>query len=289
MKRRVVVTGLGAITPLGIGADTSWQSLCAGRSEIGPVAGFDAANFRTMIAGEVNGFNPVDFMPRKLVQRGDRFIHFALSAAQMAVEDSKLTIDQTNADRVGVSVGTAMGGVESFEKNVRLLLNGDRRHISPFFIPSFICNMAPGQIAVCFGARGPNMCSVTACASGTHAIGDAFRIIEHGEAEVMIAGGAEAAIIPVVFAGLDALKVMSTRNDEPQKASRPFDRDRDGFVLSEGAGIVILEEMEFALNRGAKIYAEVLGYGHNSDAYHITAPDPYGEGAANCMKMASTS
>ncbi len=204
----------------------------------------------------------------------------------MSMEDSGLTIKPGDADRVGVSVGTAMGGVESLEKNERLLLNGAQRQISPFFIPSFICNMATGQISIRFGAKGPNMCSVTACASGTHAIGDAFRVIQRGEAEAMIAGGAEAAISPVVFAGLDALKVMSARNDEPQKASRPFDRDRDGFVIGEGAGIVILEELEFALNRGARIYAEVLGYGHNSDAYHITAPDPHGEGAAICMRMA---
>jgi 3-oxoacyl-[acyl-carrier-protein] synthase II len=179
-----------------------------------------------------------------------------------------------------------MGGVENLEENERLLLTGAQHKISPFFIPSFICNMATGQVAIQFGARGPNMCSVTACASGTHAIGDAFRVIQLGEADVMIAGGAEAAISPIVFAGLDVLKVMSARNDEPQRASRPFDRDRDGFVISEGAGIVILEDLEFALSRGARIYAEVLGYGHNSDAYHITAPDPDGEGAANCMRIA---
>jgi 3-oxoacyl-[acyl-carrier-protein] synthase II len=286
MKRRVVVTGLGAITPLGVGVEKNWQSLCEGRSGIGPITRFDATNFRTRIAGEVNGFNPADFIPEKLARRGDRFIHLALAAAQMAIDDSGLPVKPDNADRFGVSVGTAMGGVESLEKNERLLLNGAQRQISPFFIPSFICNMATGQISVQFGAKGPNMCSVTACASGTHAIGDAFRVIQRDEAEVMIAGGAEAAISPVVFAGLDALKVMSARNNEPKKASRPFDRDRDGFVIGEGAGIVILEELEFALRRGARIYAEVLGYGHNSDAYHITAPDPYGEGAANCMRMA---
>jgi 3-oxoacyl-[acyl-carrier-protein] synthase II len=286
MKRRVVVTGLGVVTPLGVGVEASWQSLCDGKSGIGPVTRFDATNFRTRIAGEVSGFNPVDFMPRKLVRRGDRFIYFALAATRMAMEDSGLTINPDNADRIGVSVGTAMGGVESLGENERLLLTGAQRQISPFFIPSFICNMATGQVAILFGARGPNMCSVTACASGTHAIGDAFRVIQLGEADVMIAGGAEAAISPIVFAGLDVLKVMSARNDEPQKASRPFDKDRDGFVISEGAGIVILEELEFALSRGARIYAEVLGYGHNSDAYHITAPDPNGEGAASCMKMA---
>ncbi len=286
MKRRVVVTGLGAITPLGIGVEASWQSLCQGRSGIGPVTRFDAADFRTRIAGEVNGFNPADFIPRKLVRRGGRFIHYTLATTQMAIEDSGLIINLANAERVGVSVGTAMGGVESLEENQELLLKGAQHQISPFFIPSFICNMGTGQVAVQFGAKGPNMCSVTACASGSHAIGDAFRAIQQGEADAMIAGGAEAAISPVVFAGLDALKVMSARNDEPEKASRPFDKDRDGFVISEGAGIIILEELEFALNRGARIYAEVLGYGYNSDAYHITAPDPYGEGAANCMKLA---
>ncbi|HEY79075.1 MAG TPA: beta-ketoacyl-ACP synthase II [Dehalococcoidia bacterium] len=286
MKRRVVITGLGVVTPLGVGVEASWLSLCQGRSGIGPVARFDASPFRTKIAGEVNGFNPTDFMTSKLVRRSSRFIHYAIAAAQMAVDDAGLTIDMANNDHVGTSVGTAMGGVESLEKNQELVLKGAYNQISPFFIPSFICNMAVGQVAIYFGARGPNMCSVTACASGTHAVGDAFQAIQRGEAEVMIAGGSEAAINPVVFAGLDVLKVMSARNDEPGKASRPFDKDRDGFVISEGAAMVILEEMEFALERGARIYAEVLGYGHNSDAYHITAPDPGGEGAAACMEMA---
>lgn len=286
MKRRVVVTGLGAITPLGIGVEKSWQSLCEGKSGIGVITRFDATDFGTRIAGEVNGFNPQDFMDRKLIRRGDRFVHFALAASRMAVDDSNLTIDPNNAARVGVAVGTALGGIESLERNHQLLLQGARHRISPFFIPAFIANMASGQVAIQFGAKGPNMCSVTACASGTHAIGDAFRIIQRGEADAMIAGGAETAISPIIFAGLDALRVTSTRNDEPEKASRPFDKDRDGFVTGEGAGIVILEELEFALNRGARVYAEVLGYGFNSDAYHITAPDPEGKGAADCMKMA---
>jgi len=286
MKRRVVVTGLGAITPLGIGVAKSWQSLCQGKSGIGMVTRFDAAGFRTRIAGEVKEFNPLDFMGRKLIRRADRFTHFALASTQMAVEDSKLIINSSNADRVGVAVGTAIGGIESLDKNYQLLLQGARHQISPFFLPCFIANMASGQVAIQFGAEGPNMCSVTACASGTHATGNAFRVVQGGEADVMIAGGAEAAISPIIFAGLDALKVTSTRNEEPEKASRPFDKDRDGFVTSEGSGVVILEELEFALNRGAKIYAEVLGYGFNSDAYHITAPDPEGKGAANCMRMA---
>ena len=286
MKRRVVMTGIGAITPLGVGVEKSWQSLCQGKSGIGVVTKFDASDFRTRNGGEVNGFNPLDFMGRKLTRRGDRFIHFALAATRMALEDSGLTINAGNSERVGVSVGTAMGGIESLEKNHQLLLQGTRRRISPFFIPSFLANMAPGQVAIQFGARGVNMCSVTACASGAHAIGDAFRVIQCGEADAMVTGGAEAAIRPVIFAGLDVIKVMSTRNEEPEKASRPFDKDRDGFIIGEGAGIVILEELEFALSRGARIYGEVLGYGLNSDAYHITAPDPGGKGAASCMKMA---
>ena len=286
MKRRVVVTGLGAVTPLGIGVEKSWQSLCQGKSGIGMVTRFDATGFRTRIAGEVKEFNPLDFMGRKLIRRSDRFIHFALASTQMAVEDSKLIVNSSNADRVGTAVGTAIGGIESLDKNYRLLLQGARHQISPFFIPGFIANMASGQVAIQFGAEGPNMCSVTACASATHAIGNAFRVIQGGEADVMIAGGTEAAISPIIFAGLDALRVTSTRNEEPEKASRPFDKHRDGFVTSEGSGVVILEELEFALNRGARIYAEVLGYGFNSDAYHITAPDPEGKGAANCMRMA---
>jgi len=286
MKRRVVVTGMGAITPLGVGVEKSWRSLCQGKSGVSAITGFDASDFRTRIAGEVDGFNPRDFIERKLVRRGDRFIHFALAATRMALEDSGLSINAGNSERVGVSVGTAMGGIESLEKNHQLLLEGARQQISPFFIPSFLCNMATGQVAIQFGARGANMCSVTACASGTHAIGHAFRVIQRGEADAMIAGGAEAAIRPLIFAGLEPIKVMSSRNEEPEKASRPFDRDRDGFIIGEGGGVVILEELEFAQNRGARIYGEVLGYGFNSDAYHITAPDPDGAGAASCMKMA---
>ncbi|MFC1904142.1 beta-ketoacyl-ACP synthase II [Chloroflexota bacterium] len=284
--RRVVVTGLGTITPLGIGVEANWRSLCQGKSGIGEVTRFDATDCRTRIAGEVKDVNPLDFIDGKLMRRGDRFIHFAVAAAQMAVDDSKIIINASNADRVGVVVGTALGGMESLEKNHRLLFQGKRNQISPFFIPGFIANMASGQVAISFGAEGPNTCLVTACASGTHAIGDAFKVIQRGKADAMIAGGAEAAITPLVFAGLDALRAMSTRNSEPQKASRPFNKDRDGFVVSEGAGIVILEELEFALNRGARIYAEVLGYGLNSDAYHITAPGPEGKGAAACMEMA---
>jgi len=246
MKRRVVITGVGAITPLGVGVEESWRALCQGKSGIGAITRFDASDFRTRIAGEVNEFNPLDFMDRKLARRGDRFIYFALAATRMALEDSGLSINASNSGRVGVSVGTAMGGIESLEKNHQLLLQGTRHQISPFFIPGFLANMATGQVAIQFGARGANMCSVTACASGTHAIGNAFRAIQQGEVDAMIAGGAEAAIRPLIFAGLDVIKIMTTRNEEPEKASRPFDRERDGFIMSEGAGIVILEELEFA-------------------------------------------
>ena len=286
MKRRVVVTGVGAVTPLAIGVKESWQALCQGKSGVGTVTKFDASDFRTQIAAEVKGFNPLDFINRKLARRGDPFIYFALAATRMAVEDSRLKVNDANSERVGVSVGTAMGGVGSIEQNHQLLLEGKRGQISPFFIPGFLANMAPGQIAIQFKAKGPNMCTVTACASGTHAIGDAYRVIQRDEADVMIAGGSEAAIRPLIFAGLDMLKVMSARNDEPEKASCPFDAERDGFIIGEGAAMLILEEMESALKRGAKIYGEVLGYGFNSDAYHITAPDPGGEGAASCMRLA---
>lgn len=286
MKRRVVITGMGAITPVGIGVEESWQSLCQGKSGVGMITRFDATGFRTRIAGEVKGFEPLDFMGRKLARRSSRFIHFAVAATQMAVEDSRLSINYDDGNRVGVSIGTALGGIESLEKSHRLLLQGAHHKISPFFVTSFMANMAPGEIAIMLGAKGPNMCSATACATGAHAIGDAFRVIQRGEADVMIAGGAEAGITPVMIAGLAAERVTSTRNDAPEKASRPFDKDRDGFVMSEGAGIVILEELGCALNRGAKIYAEVLGYGLNNDAYHITAPDLEGEGAVNCMKRA---
>ena len=286
MQRRVVITGMGAITPVGIGVEESWQSLCQGKSGVGMITRFDATGFRTRIAGEVKGFEPLDFMGRKLARRSSRFIHFAVAATQMAVEDSRLSINYDDGNRVGVSIGTALGGIESLEKSHRLLLQGAHHKISPFFVTSFMANMAPGEIAIMLGAKGPNMCSATACATGAHAIGDAFRVIQRGEADVMIAGGAEAGITPVMIAGLAAERVTSTRNDAPEKASRPFDKDRDGFVMSEGAGIVILEELGGALNRGAKIYAEVLGYGLNNDAYHITAPDLEGEGAVNCMKRA---
>jgi len=285
MKRRVVITGLGAVTPLGTGVERSWEALCQGKSGIGPITRFDAANFRTRIAGEVRDFEPADFMERKQIRRIDRFIQFALAAARMALDDSGVKI-AGNPERVGVSIGSAVGGIEYVEKTHPLILRGAVHQVSPFFVPGFLVNMAAGYVAIQHGARGPHMCPVTACASANSAIGDAFKCIQRGEAEVMIAGGAEAGITPIMVAGFDALRATSPRNSEPEKASRPFEKNRDGFVSSEGAGILILEELEFALNRGARIYAEVLGCGSTNDAHHITAPDPKGIGAASCMSRA---
>ncbi len=286
MKRRVVITGLGAITPLGTGVDKSWQALLEGRSGVTEVTRFDASAFRNRIAGEVKDFAPEDFLGRKLTRTTDRFIQFALAATQMAMEDSKLQVTPDNSGMVGVAIGTGLGGLPALEENHRLLLESKSRRLSPFFLPSFLSNMAPGQVAIQFGAKGPNLCPVTACAAGTHAIGDAFKIIQRGAADAMIAGGTEACVTPLTIGGFDALRATSTRNEEPQKASRPFDKHRDGFVPAEGAGIVILEELSSALQRGAKIYAEIIGYGLNDDAYHITAPSPNGEGAAQCIQKA---
>ena len=284
--KRVVVTGIGMVTPLGIGTKINWEALSNGESGIGPVSQFDPKDCRTKIAGEVKGFEATDFMDKKTARRSTRFIHFAVAASRMALEDAGLDISTANADRTGISLATALGGIESFEKNHRLVMEGNRDKVSPFFIPSYICNMAAGEVAIQFGAKGPLNCSVTACAAGTHAIGEAFRAIQHGEAYAMLAGGSEAQLSPVLFAGLDALHVLSTRNEEPACASRPFEKGRDGFVISEGCGMMVLEELDFALNRGARIYSEVLGYGNNCDAYHITSPEPDGRGAALCMQRA---
>ena len=285
-KRRVVVTGVGMITPLGIGVEQSWNGLLAGRSGIGKITQFDAANFPTRIAGEVAGFNPEDYIEPKEIKKMDRFIHFALAAAQMAMNDSGLKITDENAERAGVIVGSGIGGLRSIEHYHSVLLEKGPRRITPFFIPMLVVNLASGQISIRFGAKGPNSAVVTACATGSHAIGDAFKIIQRGDADAMIAGGTEAVITPLGIGGFNAMKALSTRNDEPEKASRPFDMDRDGFIMGEGAGIMILESLETALERGAGIYAEIAGYGMAADAYHITAPSPNGEGAARCMKMA---
>ena len=286
MKRRVVVTGLGLITPLGTGIQKTWEGICKGASGIDRITTFDTAEFPVQIAGEVKDFNPEDFIERKEIKKMDVFIQYALSAGSMAIEDAGMKITEANADRVGVIVGAGIGGIQTIERYHSVLLQNGQRRISPFFIPMLITNLAAGQISMRFGARGPNSCVTTACAAGTHAIGDSFKIIQRGDADAMIAGGSESAITPLTIAGFANMKALSSRNDTPQKASRPFDVERDGFVIAEGAGIVVLEELEVALARRAKIYAEVTGYGMTADAYHMTAPDPEGRGVVNCMRMA---
>jgi 3-oxoacyl-[acyl-carrier-protein] synthase II len=285
-KRRVVVTGLGVITPLGSNVSKTWEAICKGASGVGRITTFDAADFPCQIAGEVKDFHPEDFIERKEIKKMDIFIQYALAAGSMAVEDAGLKIDEGNADRVGVIVGAGIGGLNTIEKYHSVLLQSGHRRISPFFIPMLIANLAAGQISMRFGARGPNSCVTTACAAGTHSIGDAFKIIQRGDADTMIAGGSESVITPLTIAGFANMRALSTRNDEPERASRPFEKDRDGFVMGEGAGIVVLEELESARARGARIYAEVIGYGMTADAYHMTAPDPEGHGVTNCMRMA---
>jgi 3-oxoacyl-[acyl-carrier-protein] synthase II len=286
-KRRVVVTGLGLITPLGTGLQKTWEALCKGASGVGRITAFDTSELPVQIAGEVKDFDPEDFIERKEIKKMDVFIQYALGAGSMAVDNAKLKITDENADRVGVIVGAGIGGINTIERyhSIMLQQNGQRR-ISPFFIPMLITNLAAGQISMRFGARGPNSCVTTACAAGTHAIGDSFKIIQRGDADAMIAGGSESAITPLTVAGFANMRALSSRNDAPQKASRPFDNERDGFVIAEGAGIVVLEELGLALKRGARIYAEVTGYGMTADAYHMTAPDPEGRGVINCMRMA---
>ena len=286
MKRRVVVTGMGLITPLGIGVETTWASLCAGKSGITEITRFDATPYPTRIAAEVKGFNPEDFMPRKEAKRFEPFISYAIAAARMALEDSGLKIDDSNSNRVGVITGCGLGGLHFMEKTIIQVNTKGPKRVSPFFIPMMIGNMAPGQISIQFGAKGPNSSMATACAAGTHAVGDSFRIIQHGNADAMITGGTEAVIAPSAVAGFNAMKALSTRNDDPEKASRPFDRDRDGFVIGEGSGILILEALEHAQERGANIYAEVIGYGMTGDGYHMTSPPPDGNGAVRCMQGA---
>jgi len=284
--RRVVVTGVGAVSPLGTGNGKNWDALVAGRSGIGPITRFDASDLPVKIAGEVKDFNPEDFIEKKEVKKMDLFIQYALAAAQFAMEDSGLQITDENAERVGVLVGAGLGGLPTIEKYHGAMLEGGYKKISPFFIPMLIINLAPGHISIRYGAKGPNLSSVSACATGTHSIGDAYHMIKRGDADAMIAGGTESTVTPLGIGGFAVMKALSTRNDDPQGASRPFEKNRDGFVLAEGAGIVILEEYEAAKKRGAKIYAEVVGYGLSGDAYHLTAPAPEGEGAARCMKMA---
>ncbi len=286
MKRRVVVTGLGLITPLGTGTQKTWEGIRKGASGVDRITSFDTADSPVQIAGEVKDFNPEDFIERKEIKKMDVFIQYALSAGSMAIENAGMKITEANADRVGVIVGAGIGGIQTIERYHSVLLENGQRRISPFFIPMLITNLAAGQISMRFGARGPNSCVTTACAAGTHAIGDSFKIIQRGDADAMIAGGSESAITPLTIAGFANMKALSTRNDTPQKASRPFDVERDGFVIAEGAGIVVLEELQVALARKAKIYAEVTGYGMTADAYHMTAPDPEGRGVINCMRVA---
>ena len=286
MRRRVVVTGMGLVIPTGIGVETSWKNVCGGKSGIGPLTRFDTNGFETKIAGEVRDFNPELYIDKKEIKKMDLFIHFAIAATREALDNARLAITPENSEQIGVIVGTGLGGLPSLEKYHKILLEKGPGRISPFFIPMLIANLASGQIAILFGPKGPNTCVVTACATGAHCIGDAFRTIVYGDAEAMIAGGTEANITPLTIGGFNAMKALSTRNDEPEKACRPFEKNRDGFVVAEGAGILVLEELQFALKRRAKIHAELVGYGYTGDAYHITAPSPDGDGAVRCMKMA---
>jgi 3-oxoacyl-[acyl-carrier-protein] synthase II len=286
LKRRVVVTGVGLVVPTGIGVKTTWKNICEGKSGIGPLTRFDPDGFETKIAGEVKGFNPEAYIEKKEIKKMDLFIQYALAATQEALKDAQLKITPENSERIGVIVGTGLGGLPSLEKYHKVLLEKGPSRITPFFIPMLIANLASGQIAIQFGPKGPNTCVVTACATGAHCIGNAFRAIVYGDADAMITGGTEANITPLTIGGFNAMKALSTRNEEPEKACRPFDKNRDGFVVAEGAGILTLEELGFALKRNAKIYGEVIGYGYTGDAYHITAPPPDGEGAARCMRMA---
>ena len=286
MGRRVVITGMGLVIPIGIGVETAWKNVCEGKSGIGLLTRFDTNGFETKIAGEVKHFNPELYIDKKEIKKMDLFIHYAIAAAKEALEDAQLAITPENSEQIGVIVGTGLGGLPSIERYHKILLEKGPGRISPFFIPMLIANLASGQIAIQFGPKGPNTCVVTACATGAHCIGDAFRAIVYGDAEAMIAGGTEANITPLTIGGFNSMKALSTRNDEPEKACRPFEKNRDGFVVAEGAGILILEELQFALKRNAKIYGELIGYGYTSDAYHITAPSPDGDGAVRCMRMA---
>jgi 3-oxoacyl-[acyl-carrier-protein] synthase II len=286
LNKRVVVTGLGLVTPVGIGVESSWQALCAGKSGVGPITCFDTSELHTKIAAEVKDFNAEDWLSKKEARRTERFIAFAMAASRMALDDSGLKIDSSNQERVGVYTGCGLGGLAVLEDTCMVLEEKGPKRVSPFFIPMMVGNMAPGMISIAMGARGPNASTATACAAGAHAVGDSFKLIQDGKADAMISGGVEAVIAPTCVAGFNAMKALSTRNDEPEKASRPFDRDRDGFVVGEGSGILILEALDHALDRGAKVYAEVIGYGMSGDGYHITSPPPDGDGAARCMAAA---
>jgi 3-oxoacyl-[acyl-carrier-protein] synthase II len=286
LSRRVVITGLGLVTPLGIGVDETWSALCAGHSGIGEITSFDTTEFTTKIAGEVKNFNPEEFLPKKEAKRTEKFIAYAVAASRMAVESARLTIDEKNGPRIGVITGCGLGGLSMLELTARTVQEKGPKRCSPFFIPYLIGNMAPGMISIHLGAKGPNISVATACAAGAHAIGDACNTIRRGQADAMITGGVESVITPTCIAGFNAMKALSTRNDDPQHASRPFDRDRDGFVVGEGAGMLILEELTHALERGAPILAEIVGYGQSGDGYHMTSPSPDGDGMIRCMQAA---
>ena len=286
MRKRVVITGMGAITPIGNDVDSFWKNLCDGKSGIGRITRFDPEKYDTQIAAEVKDFDPQNYVDKKEIKRMDRYTQFAMAAAKMAVEDADLDWSRENSQRFGVILGTGVGGLETMEKQAVILHTKGPRRVSPFFIPMMIANMAADQISIAYGARGMNSTVVTACASGTNAIGEAYRAIREGYADIMITGGAEAAVTPLSLAGFSSMKALSRRNDEPQKACRPFDKDRDGFVLGEGAGVLVLESYGHAMKRGARILAEMAGYGLTGDAYHITAPAPEGEGGARAMKEA---
>ncbi len=285
-NRRVVVTGIGLVSSLGIGTSENWSALIAGHSGVATITKFDAAQFATQIAGEVRGFNPLDFIEKRDVKKMDVFIQYAIAASQFAMDDAGFTVTPDIATRVGVFIASGIGGFTTIEREHKALLDGGPRKISPFFIPSAIINLAAGQVSIRYGAKGPNSATCTACSASAHAIGDAYEIIRRGTADVMIAGGSEAAITPMGIGGFGALRALSTRNDEPERASRPFDKDRDGFIVGEGAGVLILEEYDMAKRRGARVYAELVGYGMSADAYHITAPSEDGDGAFRVMRGA---
>jgi 3-oxoacyl-[acyl-carrier-protein] synthase II len=284
--RRVVVTGMSVISALGTGLEKNWDGLMSGVSGIGPITRFDASSLPTQIAGEIPDFEPTEFMGKKELRKMDRFIQYAIAASGMALQDSGFDITEDNDERIGVLIGAGLGGLPAIEKYHEAVLEGGYKKLSPFFIPMVIINVAPGLVSMKYGAKGPNLSVCSACATGTHAVGDAFRIIHRGDADAMIAGGTESTITMLGVGGFNVMKALSTRNDDPKRASRPFEKNRDGFIMAEGAGILMLEEYEHARRRGAKIYGEICGYGLTSDAYHLTAPAPGGEGAVRCMKMA---
>lgn len=286
MNKRVVITGIGCVTPIGIGKEDFWSSIKDGVCGIDKITRFDASEYATQIAAEVNDFNVEDFISKKEAKRMDRFVQYAVASSKLAVEDSKIDLDQVDKNKFGVIIGSGIGGMETFEtQHVKLMEKGPNK-VSPFLVPMMITNMASGQVSIAFGAKGPNTTVVTACASSTHAIGDAFKTIQRGDANMMLTGGTEAAITPLTIAGFCSMKAMSRRNDDPKTASRPFDKDREGFVMGEGSGMLLIEDLDHAIARGAKIYAEIVGYGATADAYHITAPAEGGEGGARAIQMA---